>query len=128
MPVPGKLAVLPKYLNPVLRPLAAYLPPLAVVHHRGRRTGTPYTSPVQAYRTTNGIVIGLAYSKNPNWARNVIVGGGEITRAGKTYTIRNPRLRGGDAADQLPTLVASMMRRIGITEFFQCDIDPQPAN
>ncbi|MFC9549980.1 nitroreductase family deazaflavin-dependent oxidoreductase [Rhodococcus sp. NPDC056960] len=125
MPLPEKMAVLPKYLNPVLRPLAAYLPPLAVIHHRGRRSGTPYSSPVQAFRTKSGVVVGLAYNQNPNWARNIIAGGGEITRAGKTYTIHNPQLRGADAEALLPRPVAAMMGRLGITEFFQCDLQPQ---
>lgn len=122
MPLPHSAAALPKLLNPVLRPLARCIPPLAVIHHRGRSTGTAYDSPVQAFRTGEGIVVGLAYSNNPNWARNVIAGGGEFTRLGKTYTITNPRLRGSDAAELLPAPVAMMMHRLGITEFFQFEV------
>ncbi|OUS82223.1 hypothetical protein [Rhodococcus sp. NCIMB 12038] len=122
MPLPQSAAALPKLLNPVLRPLARYVPPLAVIHHRGRSTGTAYDSPVQAFKTAEGIVVGLAYSNNPNWARNVIAGGGELTRLGKTYTITHPRLRSNEAAELLPAPVALMMRRLGITEFFQCEL------
>lgn len=122
MPLPHTLAVLPKYLNPVLRPMAAYVPPLAVVHHRGRRTGTSYRSPVQAYGTPNGVIIGLAYSTKPNWALNVIAGGGELTRLGKTATIINPRLRGPEAAAHLPVAVAKLFRQLEITDYFECDL------
>lgn len=125
MTLSPRMAVLPKYLNPVMRPLAAYMPPLAVIHHRGRRSGTDYTSPVQAYRTSQGIVVGLAYNENPNWARNVMSGGGEIRRLGKTYTIVNPQLRGTDTAALLPAPVAFMMHRLRITEFFQCELQAE---
>lgn len=124
MPMPQAFAVLPKYLNPLMRRLAPYIPPLAVIHHRGRRSGTSYASPVQAYRVSDGFLIGLAYTSNPNWARNIIASGGEITRLGKTYRVSNPQMRGAEAADLLPKPVALMMRGLGITEFFQCEATP----
>ena len=38
MPLPPPFHVLPRYLNPALRSVAGYLPPLALLHHRGRRS------------------------------------------------------------------------------------------
>lgn len=125
MPLPEGLSVLPKYLNSFMKPMAAYVPPLAVIHHRGRTTGTEYSSPVQAYRTPTGVIVGLAYSNNPHWLRNITAGtGSTITRLGKTYTISNPRVIDADeAAHELPRPVAAMMTSIGVDTFFQCDLD-----
>ena len=54
MPLPGPFHVLPRYLNPALRSVAGYLPPVALLHLRGR-SGRAYATPVQAYRTTDDI-------------------------------------------------------------------------
>lgn len=75
MPLPPAARALPRYLNRVLRPAAAYLPPLAVLHHIGRRSGTPYDTPVQAYRAKDGFLIACAYSENPQWALNLQAAG-----------------------------------------------------
>lgn len=126
MPLPRAAAAMPKYLNPLMRPLARYVPPLAVIHHRGRTSGNSYDSPVQAYRTPDGVLVGLAYSDKPNWARNLLAAGdGETTRMGKTYTISNPRLRDSDATALLPAPIALMMTSLGITGFLQFDVAPQ---
>ncbi|MER5600370.1 hypothetical protein, partial [Streptomyces sp. NPDC002265] len=98
MPVLSRVSGLPKYLNPVLRPLGRWMPPLAVLHHRGRRSGKPFDTPVQAFRTKSGFIVGLAYDTNANWALNHhAADGGEISRGGPRNTINRPPRRGADA-------------------------------
>ncbi|MBY5163616.1 nitroreductase/quinone reductase family protein [Salsipaludibacter albus] len=48
----------------------------AVVHHRGRTTGTAYRTPVVPVRTDAGFVIGLPYGPGADWVRNVLDAGG----------------------------------------------------
>jgi deazaflavin-dependent oxidoreductase (nitroreductase family) len=116
---------LPRYLNPVMGAVARYLPPLAMLHHTGRSTGKSYDSPVQAYRTDGGFVVGYAYSDNPGWAKNLLaVGHGQMTRACKQYAITNPRHLGTEGLDLLPAAVAAMMRGIGIEDFLRFDTTP----
>lgn len=113
---------LPRYLNPVLRPVAGWLPPLAVLHHRGRRSGTPYATPVQAFRVETGFIVGLAYNPDANWARNILAaGGGEILRSGRRYEISNPRKRGAEAIADLPAPIALLMRRLRVEDFLEFD-------
>jgi deazaflavin-dependent oxidoreductase (nitroreductase family) len=103
MPMPRRLAGLPRYLNPVLKPLAGRLPPLAILHHRGRRSGRVYDTPVQAFRTPEGFVVALAYDRNAAWALNLLAAsGGEMTRAGRRYELTRPRRSGPDARKLLP--------------------------
>ena len=64
MPMPRPLAGLPRYLNPVLKPVARRLRPLAVLHHRGVRSRRIYDTPMQACRTPEGYIVGLAYNRN----------------------------------------------------------------
>lgn len=126
MPLPSPLKVLPRYLNPALRPLSRKLPPLALLHHEGRHSGRTYETPVQAYRTPHGYIAAYAYSDNPHWAQNLLATGhGHMTRAGKRYTITNPRHLDEKGLDQLPTPVRTLMKAISIRNALQLDAEPQ---
>ncbi len=126
MPLPRPLRVLPRYLNPVLRPIAGYLPPLAVLHHTGRKSGNRYGSPVQAYPVSGGYIAAYAYSDNPQWAQNLLATGeGTMTRGGKHHTITNPRHLGDEGLGLLPKPVAAMMRGMGVRGFLRFDATVQ---
>lgn len=126
MPVLSRFPSLPKYLNPVLRPLAKWLPPLAVLHHRGRKSGKSFETPVQAFRTrSGGFIVGLAYDANANWAQNILAaGGGEISYCGRRYALTAPRKRGAEARANLSAPIGLMMRKLGIDDFLECDAVP----
>jgi deazaflavin-dependent oxidoreductase (nitroreductase family) len=122
VPLPRPARILPRYLNPALRRVAIYLPPLAVLHHNGRRTATPYTIPVQAYRTAGGFLVAYAYSDHPQWAQKLLATGtGTLTRAGKHDRITNPRQLGLEGLHLLSAPVATLMRAIGVRGFLQFD-------
>jgi deazaflavin-dependent oxidoreductase (nitroreductase family) len=88
--------------NPVLGTIAWLLPPLAVVHHFGRKSGRRYRSPVVAFPTATGFVIPMTYGRDVDWARNLLAaGGGEIARLGRRTAVRRPRIVDGDAAAPL---------------------------
>jgi deazaflavin-dependent oxidoreductase (nitroreductase family) len=126
MSVLSRFPGLPKYLNPVLRPLARWMPPLAVLHHQGRKSGKSFETPVQAFRTKNGFIVGLAYSSNANWAQNILAAGsGEISRGGRRYVLSAPRERGSEARDDLPAPIGFMMSKLGINDFLECDATPK---
>ena len=63
-----------------------YLRLYGVVHHRGRRSGRTYTTPVVVRPTADGFVIPLAFGERADWFRNVRAAGGcEIRWNGTTY-------------------------------------------
>jgi deazaflavin-dependent oxidoreductase (nitroreductase family) len=122
MSVLSRLPGLPRHLNPKLTPLARRLPPLAVLHHQGRRTSRSYDTPVQAFRTQTGFIVGLAYNSQADWALNILTAGqAEITRGGRRYALSKPRRRGPEAGKDLAAPVALMMRILGIDEFLEFD-------
>ncbi|HUB55002.1 MAG TPA: nitroreductase family deazaflavin-dependent oxidoreductase [Mycobacterium sp.] len=125
MTFPRQLAAVSRRLNPFVLPLTRHLPPLAVLHHKGRRSGRSYDTPVQAYHTSDGWVVGLAYNRNSAWVLNLLAaGGGEMTRAGRRYRITEPRRVGRQALKTLPAVAALQMRVVGIDEFLQFDAAP----
>jgi deazaflavin-dependent oxidoreductase (nitroreductase family) len=92
--------------NPLLGTIAWLVPPLAIVHHVGRKSGKPYRSPVVAFRTPTGFVIPMTYGRDVDWARNLLAaGGGVIERLGRRVHVRRPRVvDGGAAAPLLPVI------------------------
>ncbi|MGH8826614.1 MAG: nitroreductase family deazaflavin-dependent oxidoreductase [Jiangellaceae bacterium] len=88
--------------NHVMRLWAPYLPPLAVLVHRGVRSGATYRTPLLAFPRDHTLVIALIYGET-DWLRNVLAsGGGQIVRLGRTRTFTNPRIVPAAHSDELP--------------------------
>ncbi|MFE5672604.1 nitroreductase family deazaflavin-dependent oxidoreductase [Agromyces sp. NPDC056523] len=83
--------------EPVARALAGrrWFPLWAVIHHRGRRSGTDYATPIAIVPTTSrhDILIGLPWGAGTNWARNVVAAGGATLRwKGREVRAGEPRI------------------------------------
>lgn len=82
-----------RHLNPLMLSLAGSrrLPMLAVIHHRGRRSGRSYTTPLAARPTADGFVIPLTFGERADWFRNVQAAGGcMIHWKGADYSMIEP--------------------------------------
>lgn len=65
----------------------------SVVQHTGRRSGKRYTTPVIASLQDSSAIIPLPYSRNTDWAKNVMATGGcTLIHQGKVYTARQPEI------------------------------------
>lgn len=80
------------------------LPPWAVVCHRGRRSGRRYRTPVNAYKRGRRLAIVILYGEESDWVRNVLAGGGQVVRAGRTYDLIAPEVLDPDAAEGISPL------------------------
>ncbi|MGI8428949.1 MAG: nitroreductase family deazaflavin-dependent oxidoreductase [Solirubrobacteraceae bacterium] len=83
--------------NPIQGQYAWLLPPWVVICHRGRRSGRRYRTPVLAFKRGRTLSVGILYGEESDWVRNVLAGGGEVVRAGRTFALVGPRVL--DAAD-----------------------------
>jgi|SRR6266571_1855319 len=82
-------------LNPLMLSLAGShrLSAFAIIHHRGRRSGRSYTTPVGARPTVGGFVIPVTFGEQANWFRNVqATGGCEIRWKGANYSLTDPEV------------------------------------
>jgi deazaflavin-dependent oxidoreductase (nitroreductase family) len=77
------------------------LPPWAVILHRGRRSGRHYRTPLFAFRRDRTLVIALLYGQESDWLRNLRDGGGQVIRAGRTFTVRPPEIIDTSGAGRL---------------------------
>ncbi|WP_143049937.1 nitroreductase family deazaflavin-dependent oxidoreductase [Asanoa ishikariensis] len=94
-----------KTVNPLIVPMARRVPPLAVIHHVGRRSGRSYQTPVMAFPAPEGWVVALFYGDDVQWLRNARGPGGvALTRAGQRHEVSQVRLL--DAAAGTPLIPA----------------------
>jgi deazaflavin-dependent oxidoreductase (nitroreductase family) len=113
------------FTNPLLGTIAWIVPPLAVVHHVGRKSGRHFKAPVVAFRTDKGFVIPLTYGRDVDWGRNLIAAdGGEVEQMGKRYKLRHARIVGSGAAyKHLPPGVRSVLRAANLPGYVLLDFE-----
>ena len=100
----------PRWATHGFAPLASaiagrrWFPLWAIVHHRGRKSGAEYSTPVAVVptRSKDVILIGLPWGPNTQWARNVVAAGGAtLTWKGREHRTTEPRLIDGTEAAAL---------------------------
>lgn len=112
------------FTNPLLGTVAWLVPPLAIVHHVGRKSGRAYRTPVVAFRTAKGCVIPMTYGRDVDWGRNLLKArGGEIEQMGRRFALHNPRIVDGKVAyPQLPAGVRSALRLANFPGYVLADL------
>jgi deazaflavin-dependent oxidoreductase (nitroreductase family) len=71
------------------------VPLWALVHHRGRKSGADYATPIAVVPTMNPtlVLIGLPWGRKTNWARNVVAAGSaDLTLGGTRRSATSPRI------------------------------------
>ncbi len=122
MPLPRRLAQLNRtFTNRILGPLAAYLPWFGVVHHRGRSSGSAYTTPVNVFGDGDRFVIALTYGADTDWLHNITVAGGcWLGHRGRLVRLTDPQRMVTDAGmAAMPAPVRAMLRVLRVTEFVE---------
>jgi deazaflavin-dependent oxidoreductase (nitroreductase family) len=112
--LPRRLARINRVItNPIQGQWAWLLPPWAVVCHRGRRSGRSYRTPVLAFKRGHALAIVVLYGEESDWVRNVLAGGGQVVRGGRTYELIAARVLDADAADGISPIGRAVGRISG---------------
>jgi deazaflavin-dependent oxidoreductase (nitroreductase family) len=85
----GAIRLISRLFNPMSMRTAGTPGAFAsIIHHRGRRTGREFATPVGAVRTDDGFVITLPYGTRAHWVRNVLAAGSAtLVNEGETYEV-----------------------------------------
>jgi deazaflavin-dependent oxidoreductase (nitroreductase family) len=104
-----------KYMNPMIKPLARFMPGMATIKHRGRKSGKPYETIVTAYRKDSLVAIALGHGKT-DWVKNVLAAGeADLHFVGRDVHVTNPRIvPAGKAAEGLPFMARVQAPRMAI--------------
>ena len=94
MPAPRTMARFNRrFTNRLALKVAGYLPGFAIVSHVGRKSGSAYRTPVNAFRTVDGYIIALTYGAESDWVKNVLAAGScELLTRGRRVRLINPRI------------------------------------
>jgi len=94
---------------------APYLPPYAVIVHRGRRSGREYRTPVTALKRGRTLIVPLPYSAQAQWVRNVLTAGeATVVRGGRVRRVGSPRVVTDAYPPQLARVPAAISRRVPV--------------
>jgi len=111
-----------RLVNPLVLRIAGrrHMPVVGIVHHRGRKTGRPYATPLGIRpASANGFVMPLTFGEAAGWYRNIVAAGWcVITWRGADYTVASPVIV--DRATALPAFPRYerlALRAIRINEF-----------
>jgi deazaflavin-dependent oxidoreductase (nitroreductase family) len=108
-------------INPIARRIAGWAPMFAIIYHQGRRSGNPYSTPVNIFPAEDGFVIALTYGSDVDWVKNLrAAGGGEIKHRSHTIRIGEPELiPTHEGMGAMPRVVRLILRMINVTEFLR---------
>ena len=120
-----------RVVNPLVLRIAGrrHMPVVGIIHHRGRKTGRPYATPLGIRpATAGGYVMPLTFGESAAWYRNIAAAGGCIvTWRGTNHTVTSPVIV--DRATALPAYPRYeqlALRAIGINQFVW--LRPEPVS
>jgi deazaflavin-dependent oxidoreductase (nitroreductase family) len=104
-----------KYFNPLIKPFARFMPGMATIKHRGRKSGKEYETIVTAYRTGNVLAIVLGHGKT-DWVKNVLAAGeADVHFIRRDVHLTNPRIEpAGSGAEGLPFMARLQAKRAAV--------------
>ncbi|MGW4249141.1 nitroreductase family deazaflavin-dependent oxidoreductase [Nocardia sp. NPDC004722] len=111
-----------RYMNPVVRRIAPYLPGFAVITHRGRKSGKPYSTPVNAFRGGNTLYVAMGHGRT-DWIRNTLAAGeAEAHHTFRQFHLTNPRvIPRGEVSANAPLIARLSGRTLPL---FAADLEP----
>jgi deazaflavin-dependent oxidoreductase (nitroreductase family) len=118
----GVIRAIARVVNPLVLRIAGrrHVPILGIVHHRGRKTGRRYATPLGVRPAAGGgFVIPLTFSQASHWYQNIRAAGWcIITYQGADHALTAPVLVDRETAGPAyPRYQRLALRLIGINEF-----------
>ena len=112
-----------RFANPVVIRIAGrrWMPILGILHHRGRRSGRAYATPLGMRPLGESFVMPRTFGEDAAWYQNVLAAGGCIvTYLGRDYTLVEPEIIDyATAAPAFPRYERVQLRLLGINEYLR---------
>jgi deazaflavin-dependent oxidoreductase (nitroreductase family) len=104
-----------KYMNPLVKRIARFMPGVAKIKHQGRTSGKSYETVVTPFRKGKTFAVVLGHGKT-DWVKNVLAAGeADVLFGSKTVHIMNPRIvPAGGNAEGLPFMARVQARKMGV--------------
>ena len=125
MPIPRGIARFNRrFTNRLTLKVAGYLPGFAIVSHVGRKSGLPYRTPVNAFRTDDRYIIALTYGAESDWVKNVLAAGScELQTRGRRVRLYNPHIVTDESRGWAPLPVKFILRLIAAPQYMRLSLE-----
>lgn len=112
--------------NRVMSRLEGKIPNLAILHHRGRKSGKLYSIPIMAFPLDGIVAIALTYGADVDWLKNVVAADGcTVTSADREWVLSRPRIvRGADLPGRLPAPFRVFLRVLRVDTYVRLSKHP----
>ncbi len=112
-----------RIVNPTVLLIAGrrWMPIVGVLHHRGRRSGRIYATPLGMRPLGDSFVMPLTFSQHAAWYQNVLAAAtASVTYRGRDYPVVDPEVIDyATAAPAFPRYERLQFRLIGINEYLR---------
>jgi deazaflavin-dependent oxidoreductase (nitroreductase family) len=104
--------------NRIVGRVIPLFPGFGAVHHRGRKSGREYRTPVKVFRREDTYVISLPYGSNSDWVKNVLAAGNcDLMVRGRRVHLVEPSIFTDDEQVEIPAFIRKALKRVKATEF-----------
>lgn len=112
-----------RFVNPITRRLAGWLPGFGILRYRGRTSGREFRTPMNVFRHGDEYVFALTYGSDVQWVRNIVAAGecGLRTR-GREMRLVAPELFVDLDRRLMPWHVRPFLGFMRVTEFLRMRI------
>jgi deazaflavin-dependent oxidoreductase (nitroreductase family) len=118
-----------RFVNPLVLLLAGrrWMPIVGILHHRGRRSGRAYATPIGMRALGDSFVIPQTFSENAAWYQNAKAAGvATVTYLGRSYQVVDPQVVDyATARPAFPRYERLLFRLIGINEYLRLRRAPE---
>jgi deazaflavin-dependent oxidoreductase (nitroreductase family) len=108
-----------RFVNPVTRLFAGWMPGFALLSYTGRKTGRTYQTPINVFKQGDHFIFALTYgSEESQWVKNVLAAGGcRMRRMGREVQLVEPELLVDPDARMVPPPLRFVGRIGRVREF-----------
>ena len=113
-----------RFVNPITRLVAGWLPGFGILHYRGRTSGKAHRTPMNVFRHGDHYVFALTYGSEVQWVKNVLAAGTlDLRTVGRDVRLIEPELYADPKRRDMPFPVRQFLGMLGVTEFLRMRID-----
>jgi deazaflavin-dependent oxidoreductase (nitroreductase family) len=108
-----------RFVNPLTRLFAGWMPGFAMLRYTGRKSGRSYRTPINVFRRGDHFVFALTYGSASQWVKNVFAAGKcDMQRLGRHWRLVEPELIVDPSAGLIPLPVRWFLVGVAhVTEF-----------
>ena len=112
-----------RFVNPVTRRFARWLPGFGIIRYRGRRSGTLYRTPMNVFRRDDTYVFALTYGPDVQWVKNVLATGrAELEIRRHRVRLAEPEIVHDPTRGLMPLPVRFFLGLMRVSEFLRMRI------